>query len=187
MTGLPAVPDCSAMAEDTDRGETDKGTGKAFHGLVGGTDYPMFIVTTEAGGERSGCLVGFVTQGSIDPARMVVMLSKNNHTYRVATRATELVVHFLHQGNKGLSELFGEETGDRIDKFARCDWARVDGVAAPVLGGTRGFAAGPILDRMDAGDHVAHLVEVRAARMDSPEAPQLAFSMVKDIQPGHEA
>ncbi len=167
------------MATETDRGE-------AFHALVGGIDYPMFIVTTEAAGERSGCLVGFVTQGSIDPARMVVMLSKNNHTYRVAARAPELVVHFLHEGNKELSELFGEQTGDEIDKFARCRWSAVAGVGAPVLSGTRGFAAGPILDRMDAGDHVAHLVEVRAARLET-DGPQLAFSMVKDMHPGHEA
>jgi flavin reductase (DIM6/NTAB) family NADH-FMN oxidoreductase RutF len=165
---------------------TEMDCGEAFHALVGGIDYPMFIVTTEAEDERSGCLVGFVTQGSIDPARMVVMLSKKNHTYRVATRATELVVHFLHDGNKALTELFGEETGDQIDKFSRCPWSRVDGVGAPVLDGTRGFAAGAILDRMDAGDHVAHLVEVRAARLDA-EGPQLAFSMVKDIHPGHEA
>ena len=165
---------------------TEMDCGEAFHALVGGIDYPMFIVTTEAEGERSGCLVGFVTQGSIDPARMVVMLSKNNHTYRVAARATELVVHFLHEGNQALSELFGEETGDQTDKFSQCRWSRVDGVGAPVLDGTRGFAAGSILDRMDAGDHVAHRVEVRAARLEA-DVPQLAFSMVRGMHPGHEA
>ena len=159
---------------------------RAFHHLVEGIDYPMFIVTTEAGGERSGCLVGFVTQGSIHPARLVVMVSKTNHTYRVAQRATEMVVHFLHQGNHDLSELFGEETGDQVDKFEHCAWSRVEGVGAPVLDGTRGFAAGPILDRMDGGDHVAHLIEVAAARVDG-DGPQLAFSTVKGMKPGHEA
>lgn len=167
------------MAQETDHGD-------AFHELVAGIDYPMFIVTTEADGEQSGCLVGFITQGSIHPARLVVMLSKNNHTYRVAQGATDLAVHFLHQGNHALSVLFGEETGDEIDKFERCSWSRVEGVSAPVLNGTRGFAAGRILGRMDAGDHVAHLVEVTAARVDG-DGSQLAFSMVKDMQPGHEA
>lgn len=164
----------------------DGRTNEAFQHLVAGIDYPMFIVTTEAGDERSGCLVGFMTQGSIHPARMVVMLSKKNHTYLVAQRATHLAVHFLHEGNHGLSELFGEETGDDIDKFERCAWSHVEGVSAPVIEGTKGFAAGPILDRMDAGDHVAHLVEVAAARVDGDGA-QLAFSMVKNMTPGHEA
>lgn len=159
---------------------------EAFHALVAGIDYPMFIVTAEAGGERSGCLVGFVSQASIDPPRMIVMVSKNNHTYRVARHAEELAVHFLHEGNHPLSALFGEETGDEIDKFERCAWSRVEGVTAPILEGTRGFAAGAVLDRMDGGDHVAHLVEVSAARFDT-DGPQLAFSMVKDMTPGHEA
>ena len=164
----------------------ERDQGEAFHRLVGGIDYPMFIVTTEAGGERSGCLVGFVTQGSIDPPRMVVMLSKNNHTFRVASGAGELVVHFLHEGNRELSELFGEETGDEIDKFELCAWSYPHGVAAPVLEGTRGFAAGRILQRLDAGDHVAHLLEVTAAEVYD-DGPQLAFSMVRDMTPGHEA
>lgn len=161
-------------------------TSHAFHSLVAGIDYPMFIVTAEAAGERSGCLVGFVTQASIDPARMLVMLSKKNHTYRIASRATELAVHFLHEENRRLSTVFGEETGDDVDKFAQCEWSRVEGVEAPVLAGTRGFVAGPILDRMDGGDHVAHLLEVTAARVDGT-GPQLAFSMVRDMKPGHEA
>ena len=38
-------------------------------------DYPMFIVTTRAGDERSGCLVGFASQVSIRPRRFLVGLS----------------------------------------------------------------------------------------------------------------
>lgn len=34
-------------------------------------DYPMLIVTTRSGGELDGCLVGFSTQCSIDPARFL--------------------------------------------------------------------------------------------------------------------
>lgn len=161
-------------------------SGKAFHSLASGIDYPMFIVTTMAGTEPSGCLVGFVTQGSINPIRLVVMLSKSNHTYRVALRASQLVVHFLHRGNLELSELFGEETGDQTDKFARCRWHHVDGVAPPVLLGTRGWAAGPVLSRFDAGDHMGHVVDVTAAAVDS-DGPQLGFQMVNSMQPGHPA
>ena len=90
------------------------GPEEAFHALVAGVEYPMFIVTTAAGDERAGCLVGFATQGSIDPPRLVVMLSKANRTYEVAQRAQELVVHFLHERNRGLAALFGEETGDEL-------------------------------------------------------------------------
>jgi flavin reductase (DIM6/NTAB) family NADH-FMN oxidoreductase RutF len=158
---------------------------EAFHELVTGIDYPMFIVTTSAGDERAGCLVGFATQGSIDPPRLLVMLSKVNRSYRVTERADELVVHFLHSGNRGLAALFGEESGDDLDKFDRCAWTQVEGVGPPVLAGTRGFAAGPILGRMDAGDHVAHLIDVIAARVDCDAGGQLGFQSIKQLHPGH--
>ena len=53
----------------------------------------LVIVTTAAGGERAGCLVGFHAQSSMDPQRYCVWLSKANHTARVAQRADYLAVH----------------------------------------------------------------------------------------------
>ncbi len=43
----------------------------AFQTLVADIDYPMFIVTTAADGERAGCLIGFLTQASIKPPRLL--------------------------------------------------------------------------------------------------------------------
>jgi flavin reductase (DIM6/NTAB) family NADH-FMN oxidoreductase RutF len=37
---------------------------EAFEKLVSLLDYPMFVVTTRAGDEPAGCLVGFATQVS---------------------------------------------------------------------------------------------------------------------------
>jgi flavin reductase (DIM6/NTAB) family NADH-FMN oxidoreductase RutF len=51
-----------------------------FNSLVGDLHYPMFIVTACAEGERSGCLIGFATQASIDPPRFLVGLSHQNRT-----------------------------------------------------------------------------------------------------------
>lgn len=160
-------------------------TEEHFHTLVSGMDYPMFIVTASAHGARAGCLVGFMTQGSINPPRLIVMLSKANHTYRVALEADSLVVHFLSEANHDLATLFGEQTGDNLNKFAFCDW-REGPKDTLVLSGTRGWAAGRILSRHDAGDHVAHLIDVTTAESDTPR-PQLAFQAVVDMQPGHPA
>lgn len=156
-----------------------------FHALVSDLDYPMFIVTVAAPGERDGCLVGFVTQASIEPPRLLVMLSKSNRTYRLARTADTLVVHFLHENNQGLASLFGEETGDDVDKFDCCEW-REGPRAEPILVGTRGWVAGAILDRLDGGDHVAHLLDAYDASTDV-SGPQLAFQTVRDLDPGHPA
>jgi flavin reductase (DIM6/NTAB) family NADH-FMN oxidoreductase RutF len=161
-------------------------TDDAFHRLVEDLDYPMFVVTAAAGDERSGCLVGFLTQASIEPPRLIVLLSKQNRTYSVAEGAALLAVNFLHSGNLGLAALFGEQTGDEVDKFRLCEWvAGPHGV--PLLGDTRGWALGTILARLDSGDHVAHLMAVEEAASHQPDRGFLSFSAVKEIPPGHPA
>jgi flavin reductase (DIM6/NTAB) family NADH-FMN oxidoreductase RutF len=90
-------------------------TAKTFNELVGGLEYPMFIVTARAGDEPLGCLVGFATQTSIDPPRFAVCLSHNNRTYRHARDAEHLGVHCVPEHATELAELFGGETGDEVD------------------------------------------------------------------------
>jgi flavin reductase (DIM6/NTAB) family NADH-FMN oxidoreductase RutF len=158
----------------------------AFDDLVGLLDYPMFVVTTCAGDDKAGCLVGFTSQVSINPSRFLVGLSKKNFTFRVASRADHLAVHLLPKEHKDLARLFGSETGDRVDKFARCAWHEgPEGL--PVLDEAVGWFAGRILDRFDVGDHVGHLLDPVAG--DAPEqlGELVTFSDVRDLEPGHDA
>jgi flavin reductase (DIM6/NTAB) family NADH-FMN oxidoreductase RutF len=158
-----------------------------FHELVSGIDYPMFIVTTVApDGTKGGCLVGFVTQASIEPPRLVVCLSKANATFRVAQQAELLAVHFLGRSNVELSRLFGEETGDEIDKFTHCHWVVGPG-GVPLLPGCKGWVAATIRERFDTGDHVAFLVEPFMANAERPNETQLSFQQVREMEPGHPA
>lgn len=160
-------------------------TRDAFEALVSGLDSPMFVVTAAAREERAGCLVGFATQGSIEPPRSLVLLSKANRTFDVASAATLLGVHFLHRDNHDLARLFGHETGDAVDKFAQCQWRPgPDGV--PLVAGTRGWMVGQILGRLDCGDHVAHLLAPVAAAVER-EGPAFDLHQAADIEPGHPA
>lgn len=157
----------------------------AFASIAARLDYPMFVVTTAAGDERAGCLVGFATQASIDPARFLVGLSDKNHTYRVAREAERLTVHLLRRQDTALAGLFGEHTGDREDKFARCAWHHGPG-GVPILDAAAAWFSGPILQREPFGDHVGFLIEP-----DSGECPDLTevitFRDVQQLDPGHDA
>jgi flavin reductase (DIM6/NTAB) family NADH-FMN oxidoreductase RutF len=159
---------------------------EAFDALVGALDYPMFIATTAAGGERSGCLVGFATQCGIDPARFLVCVSDKNRTYRVLERgAAAIAVHVVPQDAGHLVELFGGETGDDADKFDRCRWSEgPEGL--PVLDDCRSWFAGRIVERVRLGDHVGFVLEPFAgeAGYDGPAFP---FSRAQRVEPGHEA
>lgn len=151
-------------------------------------DYPMYIVTAAAEGERSGCLVGFATQCSIDPPYFMVCLSVANHTYTVARRAGQLAVHALHRGQRGLAELFGGESGDQVDKFARVGWRPYGDEGTPVLDGVAGWFVGRVLDRRPTGDHVGFLLDISAVGPSQADRGGLLnLGDLGDLEPGHPA
>lgn len=145
----------------------------------------MLVVTAAAAEQRSGCLVGFASQCSIEPVRLMVWISKRNHTLPVAERSPLLGVHLLGPNDRDLAELFGSATGDEVDKFAGCDWtAGVGGV--PVLTRIAVSFVGRVLDRQDCGDHVGFLLEPVAERVGEWSG-QLGFQSLRDLQAGHPA
>src|SRR5918912_3929109 len=142
---------------------------KTFTSLMGELDYPMFIVTTVADdGERSGCLIGFATQISINPPRFLTGLSHKNRTYRVVRHADHLAVHFVPADQEPLAELFGSETGDEVDKFERCAW-HAGPCGVPIVEGLPNWFVGRIVERLDAGDHDAVIVEPVAGERQAEE------------------
>jgi flavin reductase (DIM6/NTAB) family NADH-FMN oxidoreductase RutF len=157
----------------------------AFSELLSSLDTPMFVVTVGAGGERSGCLVGFATQCSIHPPRFLACISVKNHTAPVMARATHAAVHVVGEDRRDLAELFGGETGDEIDKFTRCSWH--DGPAGtPVLDGVEGWFVGKVLGSFDLGDHTGYLLEPIDAAVEDEEVDELGFQQARSIEAGHE-
>ena len=167
----------------TELSGTDK---KAHDCLVSHLDNPMFIVTVATEHSRAGCLVGFATQCSIHPPRWYVGISKLNRTFDVAAGAKVAVVHALGTANFDLAELFGEQTGDEIDKFSRCEWQPGSDGRTPVLTACPRWFAGTIEDRVDPGDHLGLILAPVAAKCED-HGPQLGFQALRDIVPGHPA
>jgi flavin reductase (DIM6/NTAB) family NADH-FMN oxidoreductase RutF len=158
---------------------------ETFQRLVAQLDYPMFIATVAAGGERSGCLIGFATQSSINPPRFLAGISDKNRTFRVAEGADSMAIHLVPEDATELAELFGGETGDEVDKFARCEWREGPG-GVPLLDGCPNRFVGRIVERIEFGDHVGMVLEPFFAEADEDSA-QLGFHRAQRIDPGHEA
>lgn len=150
-----------------------------------GLDFPMYVVTTARGDERSGCLVGFGSQVSIDPARFLVCISRTNHTHELVLEVDHVAVHLLRADQHDLAALFGAETGDEIDKFERCEWtAGPHGV--PVLDDCARLLVGRVIERIDMGDHTGLLLEPVLEEAREGE-PGLTFQQVEHLEPGHSA
>ena len=156
----------------------------AFDCVADQLDYPMFVVGAASDGEVDACLVGFTSQCSIEPPRFTVFLSKANHTYDVAHRASTLVVHRVRADQHDVAEHFGGTTADDAPgKLASWPWSPGP-EGAPVIADCDWFA-GRIEAQFDVGDHVAFVLapfggQCRPAR-------QLGFQSARDIDAGHPA
>ena len=160
------------------------GESSAFEQIVDDLDVPMYVVTVARESERSGCLVGFASQCSIDPPRFTVWISQQNHTHGLALEAEHLAVHLLRATDHGLAALFGETTGDEVDKFAACAWH--DGpFGAVVLDGCDSFV-GRVLHTVSGGDHTGFVLAPEAGAYRGGSSP-LGFQAVRDLSPGHDA
>ena len=83
------------------------------------------------------------------------------------------------------ARLFGEETGDLVDKFASVDW-RLGPTGAPLLVDAAVSMEGQVLGHFSVGDHEAFLMRaVRAVAGGHPGL--LTFRSAPPLEPGHPA
>lgn len=153
-----------------------------FERLVATLDYPLYVATAAFQDQAAGCLIGFATQCSIHPPRFLACISKKNHTLVLAQRAAFLAVHVIEENNKNIAELFGGETGDETDKFARVRWHSAHGV--PILDACQRWFVGAVIREIDFGDHVGFLLDPIDTAPDAG-SEQLTFQQARDIEPGH--
>lgn len=152
--------------------------------MVSVLDYPLFVVTASDADGPSGCLVGFASQCSIEPPRWLVCLSEKNHTFRTARRAQALAVHLVAADQHDLASLFGEETGDMVNKFTGVTW-HPGRTGAPVIEDCAAWFEGDVLESRSLGDHGGFLL----APVDGGKGPrsgQLTFANGRRLHPGHQ-
>jgi flavin reductase (DIM6/NTAB) family NADH-FMN oxidoreductase RutF len=151
--------------------------------VMGSAEVPLHIVTVCGGGRRDGCLVGFATQASVDPPRLLVCLSVANMTYQLATESTALAVHLVPADRHDLAELFGGETGDEVDKLAQVSWTTGQ-YGLPLLDDCPARMVGLIESRHTFGDHVGFLLAPETAA-PLPKQRPLRVREALDVDPGH--
>ena len=164
----------------------DDATPNRFDALVGGLDYPMFIVTATDGTHRAGCLIGFAAQCSISPPLFMAWLSVNNHTFTIARHTDTLAVHVLPREATELATLFGTRTGFEVDKFAHCRWHDGPG-GVPLLDDCPTWFTGTVTDRHHTGDHLGMLLRVTTVSPNTTLGRQLGFQHVRHLSAGNDA
>jgi flavin reductase (DIM6/NTAB) family NADH-FMN oxidoreductase RutF len=156
-----------------------------FADFVARADAAALVVTAFDGRERSGCLVGFASQCSIEPPRLVVWLSTVNHTFGVATKADLVAVHLVAASARAVAKLFAEQSGDWTDKFDGL--GTTDGPeGVPLLDDCPDRVVGRVLERLDVGgDHVGFVLEVVDVTLGPRSVTWLHLADVGSLTPGH--
>lgn len=158
-----------------------------FDDLMGMLDSPVFLVTTQADGEPSGCVVGFATQTSVQPPSFMIGLPAGSHTHEVASRSEYLAVHVLPQRQAVLAELFIRQEGGETDAFAHCSW-RGGPLGMPILDDAAAWFVGRTVSRSPVADHVAYLLEPVATWAPENAEELLYLSDIdEEYDPGQEA
>lgn len=135
-------------------------------------DRVVWVVTSAAGGARSGLLATWVMQSSLDPAMPKVSLSLNsqNFTTQLIGQSGTLVLHLLRPDQTDMAWGFGLRSGRETDKFAGL--RMTFGVTgAPILADCLASLECRVLRKVEIGDRLCIWSEVLAGRCASTEAP----------------
>jgi flavin reductase (DIM6/NTAB) family NADH-FMN oxidoreductase RutF len=172
--------------ENPDETPSEDPAAKAMAAYTRRVDYSLQVVTTtSATGEPSGCMVGFITQCSIRPPRLLVCISKVNHTFFISERSDAVAVHLIGPDQIELASLFAEQSGDTVDKFDKCSWH--PGITgSPVLSECVAWLETLIVSRTSVGDHEALLVRPVAGGPGTFQSV-LTIQSAPKFRPGHPA
>ena len=104
----------------------------------------------------------------------------------MAADATHLAVHVFDREHLDVVELFGERTGDTVNKFDHCHW-HSGPAQIPILDDAAAWFVGKILDDSPSATTSGTCWSRWAATRRIELEHWVSFGDVHDLQPGHEA
>lgn len=142
------------------------------------TDSAVWLVTSKAGGQRTGMVATWVSQASLStvPARVLVVLSVEARTQRAVAQSGRFALQLLDETQRHLVERFGLPfDGDR--------WAGIESVTTasglPLARGGCGFVDCIVCRRLETGDRVVYVGDVVEERVGPGRRPLLEQDALK--------
>lgn len=146
--------------------------------------YGVYIVTTQDGDTKAGCVINTFTQVTSTPARVTIALNKENFTTGIVQKAGAFEVSVLAEdAAMELIGRFGFHSGTDIDKFADTDWA-ADSEGLPfVREGAVAHVGARVIDTVDVGTHLVFVGEVYDAE-DLSDATPMTYAYYHQVKGG---
>lgn len=133
------------------------------------------VVTARAGHEMHGMTCNAFCSISIDPATVMVSISKNTRTEKLIERGRIFAVNILSESQTQLADRFAGRHKEREeDRFEGFEWTTAV-TGAPIFMGNQAYLDCKLIRGFDAGDHTVYLGDVVAAYADDSKRPLIFF------------
>ena len=124
--------------------------------------YGLFVLTSEAGGRESGCIINTAGQVTSEPNRISIAVNKANFTHDLVKEGGRFNVSILSEdASFDTFQHFGFQSGRETDKFggyAHCK--RAENGLYYVTAGTNAYLSATVEQTIDLGSHTLFIAGV---------------------------
>lgn len=124
--------------------------------------YGLFVLTSEAGGRESGCIINTAGQVTSEPNRISIAVNKANFTHDLVKEGGRFNVSVLsEEASFDTFKHFGFQSGRDVDKFAGyAHCKRAENGLYYVTAGTNAYLSATVEQAIDLGSHTLFIARV---------------------------
>jgi len=111
---------------------------------------------------------------SLDPMQVLFCIGHRSSAYGTLTAAERVAIHVLADDQEEVARLLATAGLSGADRLADLDWTP-GRCGEPLLAGTAARFAGPVVQRVDSGDHGIFVVEVDDVELGEPRDSAMIF------------
>ena len=126
--------------------------------------YGLFVVTAHEGGKDNGCITNTVSQETIKPNRITLVVDKSNYTHDMIVRTGKFNVSILSEdASFDTFKHWGFQSGRTIDKAAGIEFSRADNGVIYITSGVNAVLCAKVDNTIDLGTHSLFIASVEEA------------------------
>lgn len=146
--------------------------------------YGLYVVSAQAEGQRSGCLVNTLQQVTAEPVRLSVAVSKDNFTCQLMEKAGRFAAVALDQrATFQFIGRFGFRTGRDLDKFEGISFAQDNAGMPYPLEAVCAHYSCKVEKTVDLGTHMVFIGVAEESEILSEEEP-LTYAYYRNVIKG---
>lgn len=124
--------------------------------------YGLFVLTSQAEGKDSGCIINTAGQVTSEPNRISITVNKANFTHDLVKKSGSFNISILsEEASFDTFRHFGFQSGREVDKFAGYeDCKRSANGLYYITAGTNGYISAKVEQAIDLGSHTMFIASV---------------------------